>query len=127
MDRIIKSTVDQDIDHDSDHVPISILLDVRTNLNKTKPRRHWKNLDTEKFCDVLRQSLPTRGRPRTKATLDQYTQELVDAITHAADEVLPPKKHSPKARGGWDKTCTEVLAETKHLRRVYTRNPTTAT
>jgi ribonuclease HI len=127
VDRVIKSTVDRDMDHDSDHLPISILLDVRVNLMETKLKRRWKNLDTEKFCEVLRHSLPPRRRPRTKAALDKYTRELVDAITRAADEVLPPKRHSPKAREGWDNTCTEALAETKRLRRVYTRRPTTAT
>jgi exonuclease III len=39
VDRIIKSTVDRDMDHNSDHLPISILLDVRTGLMETKPRR----------------------------------------------------------------------------------------
>lgn len=50
LDRIIKSTVDRDMDHDSDHLPISIQLDVRINLNEVKAKRRWKTLDTAKFC-----------------------------------------------------------------------------
>ena len=39
VDRIIKSIVDRAIDHDSDYLPISISLDVRTNLTEVKLRR----------------------------------------------------------------------------------------
>lgn len=127
VDRIIQSIVDRSMDHDSDHLPISILLDIRTSLAEAKPRRRWEHLDTEEFCSILRTTLPTRKRPRTRVALDAYTQELVDAVNKAADKVLPLKKPSPRAREGWDIACTEVLAETKRLRRVYTRRPTTAT
>jgi hypothetical protein len=127
VDRSIKGTVDKDMDHDSDHLPISIHLDVRTTLMETKPKRRWKNLDTEKFCEELKHLLPPRRRPRTRPALDAYTQELVDAIRKAADKVLPLRKPSSKAREGWDATCTEALAETERLRRVYTRRPITAT
>ena len=127
VDRTIRSTVNRDMDHDSDHLPINILLDIRTNLMDTKSKRPWKRLNTEKFCESLKHHLPPRKRPRTPAALDNYIRELVAAITQAADEVLPLRKHSPKAREGWDDACTEALAETKRLRRIYTRRPTTAT
>jgi len=118
VDRIIKSTVDRDMDHDSDHLPISILLDVRTSLTEAKPKRRWKHLDTEKFCEELKHVMPPRRRPRTRLALDAYTQELADAISKAADKVLPLRKPSPKAREGWNAICTEALAETKRLRLV---------
>ena len=127
VDRVISSRVHRDLDHDSDHLPISIVLDVRTNALDTKPRRQWKHLNTKEFCETLRKILPARKRPRTRLALDTYTKELVDAISEAANEVLPPKKLSTKVREGWDAGCTEVLAETKRLRRAYTRRPTTAT
>lgn len=127
VDRIISSRVDRDLDHDSDHLPISILLDVRTISMEVKPKRQWKYLNTEEFRKELQKVMPIRRRPRTRAALDTYTQELVDAVTKAAEKVLPLKRPSPKMKEGWDDTCTEALAKTKRLRRVHTRRPTTAT
>jgi len=73
VDRIIKSTVDRDIDHNSNHLPISILLDVWTSLTEAKPKQRWKHLDIEKFCKELKHVIPPHRRLRTQLALNAYT------------------------------------------------------
>jgi endonuclease/exonuclease/phosphatase family metal-dependent hydrolase len=52
MDRVIRSEVDREMGHESDHLPISTLLDLRVLQYERKPRRNWKNLDDDKFCEA---------------------------------------------------------------------------
>lgn len=98
MDRVIKTKVDREIHHDSDHLPISISLDLRVLQHQHKPRRNWKNLDDKKFCEALEETLPTLARPRTRAALDTYTEEVAKTVSTAAAKVLPLTRYSPKAR-----------------------------
>jgi endonuclease/exonuclease/phosphatase family metal-dependent hydrolase len=70
LDRLIKSEVDKNLDHDSDHFPISTMLDLSAKRQDKEPKRNWKRLDDKKLCEALRQTLPQRQRPRTKTALD---------------------------------------------------------
>ncbi|KAI7698384.1 hypothetical protein KC353_g17003 [Hortaea werneckii] len=80
LDRLIKSEVDEELDHDSDHFPITTLLNLSAKKLDKEPKRNWKRLDDKKLCETLRQTLPRRQRPRTKTALDQYTAMIVEAI-----------------------------------------------
>jgi hypothetical protein len=122
--RLIKSEVDKNLDHDSDHFPISTMLDLSAKRQDKKPKRNWKRLNDKKLCEALRQTLPQRQRPRTKTALDQYTMMIVEAIDKAVEKVLSRTRLSPKAREGWNDDCTRVLAESKRLRRAHCRDHT---
>lgn len=127
VDRVTRSEVDRELDHDSDHLPISISLDLSVMLSENKPRRNWKKLNEKEFCEALKQTLPRLKRPRTKSALDAYTKEIIDAINKATAKVLPLTRPSPKAKEGWDEACKDAIAETKHLRRVHSRGQTEET
>ncbi|KAI6789402.1 hypothetical protein KC331_g213 [Hortaea werneckii] len=124
LDRLIKSEVDEELDHDSDHFPITTMLNLSAKKLDKKPKRNWKRLDDKKLCEALRQTLPQRQRPRTKTALDQYTTMIAEAIDKAVEEVLPRTRLSPKAREGWNDECTRVLAESKRLRRAHCKDHT---
>ena len=124
LDRLITSQVDRTLDHDSDHLPISTILDLRVKHKSTKPVRSWKRLNTEDFCKALRSELPAQRRPRTVASLEKYVQDIVEAIEKASDHILPLRQPSPKARDGWTTECSEVLAEAKRLKRRHSREHT---
>lgn len=65
--------------------------------------------------------MPPLRRPRTKTALDDYTRAVITTLQVAADDVLPCLRPSPKVREGWTEECTEVLANTKRLRRIYSQ------
>jgi hypothetical protein len=124
LDRLIKSTVDRELDHDSDHFPIITILDMSIKHKNMEPKRNWKKLDEQKLCEALRQTLPQLRRPRTKTALDRYTKGLVEAIDKAIEKVLPKTRKSPKAREGWTNECSRTLADSKVLRRAHGRDHT---
>ncbi|KIV98726.1 uncharacterized protein PV09_09508 [Verruconis gallopava] len=57
VDRIVHCGVDKDINHDFDHLPIGITLETRIRTIEPKPKRPWKHLDEEKFCEALKEVL----------------------------------------------------------------------
>lgn len=123
-DRIIKCRVDKALDHDSDHYPISTILDLRVVRLEKKPSRNWKHLDEAEYRKALTRLLPRLQNPRTKSAVDKYIEELIEALQMAADQVIPYKVPHAKAREGWTEECTNVLAETKRLRRRHARQHT---
>ena len=126
IDRIIRNGVDKELDHDSDHFPITTILDLRVTQLDRKPVRNWKHLEEEKYRKALAPSLPKLQRPQTKRALDNYVKAIVESLQNAADEVLPHKTLSPKSREGWSVECSRVLAEAKRLRRKHGRRHTEA-
>lgn len=119
LDRLIKSEVDRELDHNSDHLPITTTVDLGVKNQEKEATRNWRRLDEKKLRDVLRHTLPQRLKPRTKTALDRYAKILIDAIDTAVEKVLPKARRSPKAKDGWNDECTRALADSKRLRRLY--------
>ncbi|KAG6979819.1 RNA-directed DNA polymerase from mobile element jockey [Fusarium oxysporum f. sp. conglutinans] len=117
MDRLIQCEIETDMDHDSDHLPITTSLDLNTVKMIAKPRRNWKALDEKTFTRVLQRELPPQRRSRTKTALDRYVKEVMAAITAAVDEPVPKTAPSPRSKPGWNEECAAALAESKRLRR----------
>lgn len=80
VDRVVRSQVDRDLDHDSDHLPISTVIDMRIQQLDATPKRDWKRLDEAIYNKALKQALPPLRRPANKTALDTYVQEIVGAI-----------------------------------------------
>lgn len=53
LDRLIKSRVDSELDHDSDHFPITTMVDMSVKRKDREPRRNWKKLDDKKLCEAI--------------------------------------------------------------------------
>ncbi|KAL5371116.1 hypothetical protein PMIN02_013118 [Paraphaeosphaeria minitans] len=119
VERVIKSEVDEELDHDSDHLPISTILDIATPNANIAPKRNWKKLDGEAYTKALKEALPPLRRPATKTALDRYVQEVVSAVQRAIEKVVPQTRVSSKSREGWNDECREVLAESKQLKRIH--------
>ncbi|KAG6979043.1 RNA-directed DNA polymerase from mobile element jockey [Fusarium oxysporum f. sp. conglutinans] len=117
MDRLIQCEIETDMDHDSDHLPITTSLDLNTIKMIAKPRRNWKALDEKTFTRVLQRELPPQRRSRIKTALDRHVEEVMAAITAAVDEAVPKTAPSPRSKPGWNEECAAALAESKRLRR----------
>ncbi|KJK76179.1 hypothetical protein H634G_08585 [Metarhizium anisopliae BRIP 53293] len=118
-DRVIRSGVDREFDHDSDHLPVVTSFDLSIKQHSREPRKNWKSIDEKKFKSVVLRKLPPLRRPGTRSALDQYAAEIVAALQNAIETAVPQRMWSPKARRGWDEECMRVLAEAKRLRRLH--------
>jgi hypothetical protein len=99
VDRVIRSQVDRDLDHDSDHLPIST-VDMRIQQLDVTPRRDWKRLDEKTYYKTLKRALPSLRRPATKTALDAYVQEIVDAIQGAIDKAICVRAEARRRKEG---------------------------
>ncbi|KAH7563672.1 hypothetical protein BM1_00719 [Bipolaris maydis] len=127
IDKVIKSEVDRNLDHDSDHLPISTTLDLTVQQLKKEPRKDWKRLDEKEYTKALRHALPPLRRPLTKAALNAYTGEVTAAIQNAIHKAVPETQPSTYTREGWTKECRAILTETKRLKRVHSQYHTEET
>lgn len=124
VDRVIRSEIDQELDHDSDHLPISTVLDLTVQRLHNTPRKNYRRLRENVYTKTLKQALPPLRRPATKAALDAYVHEMVEAIKEAIDKAVPQTRLTPQSREGWTDECKEALAEAKRLKRAYSQHPT---
>lgn len=124
VDRLIRCGVDEEIKHDSDHLPIVTSLDLAITQLRPKSRLKWKAIEEAVFTKTLRRQLPPIRRPRTKTALDTYVTEITTALTAAIEEGVPRCLLTPRSRAGWNEECSAILAETKRLRRIYSRDHT---
>jgi hypothetical protein len=115
IDKVIKSEADKNLDHDSDHLPISTTLDLTVQRLEKRPRKDWKRLDGKSYMKTLGHSLPPLRRPLTEAALDAYTGEVTAAIRNAIYKAVPETRPSPHTREGWTEECKAVSAA--HLNR----------
>lgn len=121
VDNVVRSEVNRDLDHDSDHLPISIELDLTVKRLESRPRKNWKRLDQKTYENALKNALPPLRKPSTKAALDTYVEEVTTAIQSAIDKALPHACPSIHSREGWTEECKVVLAEIKRLKREHSR------
>ncbi|KAJ3560528.1 hypothetical protein NPX13_g9271 [Xylaria arbuscula] len=126
-DRVIRSEIDRGLDHNSDHLPIVTILDLRVVQVIEVPKRNWKELDGEKFQLNLTQNLPKLCRPRTPTALEEYVCKVTTAIWEAADTAVPKRDFCNKSKEGWSSECKKVLTDAKRLRRIHTLHNTEET
>jgi hypothetical protein len=124
VDRVVRSQVDRDLDHDSDHLPISIVLDMTIQHLEETSKMSWKRIDEKAYLETLKQVLPPLCRPATKAALDRYVQQVIEALKTAIDKAVPRTGFSPRAREGWTAECKMVLTEAKRLKRLHSQHAT---
>ncbi len=124
VDRIIRSGTDNEMDHNSDHLPITTILDVRAPTRTPATTPNWKAVDEKKLRKIVNQNLPEIRRPRTKAALDRYTSDIAKAIKTAIQKSVPIRRHSPRARPGWTQQCKDIQAEARRLKRYNSQEHT---
>ncbi|PQE23329.1 reverse transcriptase protein [Rutstroemia sp. NJR-2017a BBW] len=124
VDRIIICNTDPSIDHNSDHLPITTILDLRTIQRQVVHTYDWSNIDEKEFRIRLEYELPILRCPKTKTALDRYVREVVAAIETAIKHSTPLKRWSPRARAGWTAECKEIQLEARRLKRQNSREHT---
>ena len=100
VDRIVRSEVDRDLDHDSDHLPISTVLNMAVQCMQETTKRNWKRMNEKTYLEDLKATLPPLRRPTTKLALDNYVRDVTTAIKTASEKATPQIRISAWAREG---------------------------
>jgi hypothetical protein len=106
--RVVKCGVDDEMDHNSDHLPITTILDLRTIQRKQVKTRDWSSIDQKELRAKLARELPTLRCPKSRHALDRYVGEVTKAIQSAIEHAIPLQRRSSRARAGWTSECKEA-------------------
>ncbi|KAI0572273.1 hypothetical protein TUN199_10521 [Pyrenophora tritici-repentis] len=121
---MIRSEVDRDLNHDSDHLPISTVLDMTVQSMQETTKRNWKRMNEKTYLEALKATLPPLRRAATKLALDDYVRDVTTAIKTASEKATPQIRISARVREGWTAECKTVLAEAKRLTRRHSQHGT---
>ncbi|GFF96865.1 pol-like protein [Aspergillus lentulus] len=124
QDSLVRCLPREDLDHDSDHIPLETIF-AKPTLERTLPEKwKWELTDKERLHHVLAQNLPDLRTLTTKQDIDNATKAIVNAILVAVKESTPKARVSPRSIPGWTRECKEAQQLARRLRRRYQRERT---
>ena len=88
-------------DHSSDHLPIETMIALQVDEPQFHPtynyaKTNWKELNNKLECYLPNPNINKDAT--TKADLDNYAEQLIQAITKAVHETTPRKRPSPHSK-----------------------------
>jgi exonuclease III len=129
--RLAACEVAPDVDADSDHLPIRLLLDITTPPPQAPKRRNWKAMDAQKLCEFVAANMdPNRwseSGPQAMNTPNQIntaTEHLIEIVQQAIAHSTPWARPSKWANPDWTPECSEMIKQTRRYRRIYTETHT---
>lgn len=124
QDSLIRCLPRDDLDHDSDHIPLETVLAKPTRERTFPEKWNWELTDQIRLHRVLIQNLPELTTLTTEQDIDNATQAIVSAVLVAAIESTPKTRASPRSIPGWTRECKEAQRLARRLRRRYQRERT---
>ncbi len=110
--QIIECRVHPSFDFDSDHFPISTILDNHIAQQSNTPRRLWRETNTQTPRASLEGEIV-----RDTREIDDLANAIVRSINTAIDQSIPWSRPSPRSVAGFTKECKEAQMEARRLRR----------
>lgn len=88
--KVMKCRTREELDHNSDHMPIETILNISIGVTPPQEKYSWERLDHTKFEGMLHQKLPNPPiEVVTSDAIDFYTQELSKVISAAIAKSTP--------------------------------------
>lgn len=114
-----------DIQHDSDHWPIRICLDVTSKSNEPPKRRNWEATVNKIMLDFLEKHLVIRGLTQaTHREIELEMETFLAVVRRAIAESTPWARPSQCSNSDFGPGCREMVKTVRALRRRYTRATT---
>lgn len=116
VSRIIECRVSRELDHHSDHLPISTLLDLQTKKGEKKERWDWSKTNDKILHNTLRTALPRFSSLETPYDIDKYTNSLINSLLQAIKSSTPQKCTNPGQfmLRGFTAECKDIQIETRN-------------
>lgn len=126
ISRIIECRVDRELDHHSDHLPISTILDLQTTAAIGKERWDWNKTDDKVLQNILRTVLPGFHQLKNPHDIDEYTNTPVNSLPKAIESSTPKAPTNPGLfmLPGFTVACKDIQIKTGRLKRIDSREHT---
>ena len=120
---MIKCRVAAEHDHGSDHLPIETLLTINAEKPIPEPtfnyaKTNWEDFSSKLIKELSRPALQTRTL-QTRASIDSFAEQLVDALIKAVEETTPLTKPSPHSKRWWSKELIQTRRKANRLRNIH--------
>ncbi|TGO46402.1 hypothetical protein BCON_0327g00020 [Botryotinia convoluta] len=119
--RVIECKVQPSFDFDSDHFPVSTILDTHIGQESTMPRRLWRETNIQTLRATLEREMPIAPSAGDPQEIDNLTNTIVRSINYAIDQSTPWSRPSPRSVTGFTRECKEAQMEARRLRRMAKR------
>jgi exonuclease III len=113
--------VPNDLDHQSDHLPIATTIMTTVTTSMPQERWQWQRTDEKTMNDTVRVCLPRQAPLGSPEAIDRRVQEIVAAITKAIKKSTPKARPSEESKPGWTQECKDAQMTARRLRRRYQR------
>jgi hypothetical protein len=121
----ITCRIAEEQDHSSDHLPIETTIALQIDEPQFTPAYNYVKTKWKELNNKLELYLPNPSsineEATTKADLDNYAEQLVQAITKAVQETTPRKRPSPHSKRWWTEELTKLRREANRLRNIFRR------
>ena len=128
--RMLKCRVAKELDHDSDHLPVETILNLKAPAAAPEPRKMWKKVNKAKLQATITPGLQSleeqyRGGLTSKCRVAGYAEGLATTISEGIDAAVLWSKQSRYSKSGFTSECKEAISEANRLRRRWqsTRDP----
>ena len=119
--QVIECKVQMSFDFDSDHFPVSTILDTHIGQQSTMPRRLWRETNIHTLRASLERDMPMALSAGDPQEIDDLANAIVRSINVAIDQSTPWSRPSPRSVAGFTKECKEAQMEARRLRRTAKR------
>src|SRR5579859_4734714 len=125
MSSVTKCHIATENDPCSDHLPIETILDLTPQLTPpTQPpynftKTNWKALK-DKIQEYL-PPLPEKNTLMTEKAIDEFANDITNAISKGIAETTPRKKPSPFSKRWWNEELTRLRKELNQSRNIHNR------
>ena len=115
MSHTITCQIAEEYDHGSDHLLIETTIAMQMEEPHSLPqynysKTNWKEIDNKLKLYLLNPAT-FNGKATTEAAIDNFAEQLVQAITKAIQETTPHKQPSPHSKRWWTKELSSLRKE----------------
>ncbi|KAM3563331.1 hypothetical protein ARSEF4850_002398 [Beauveria asiatica] len=122
--RTIHCKIVNQLDCDSDHLPVDVAIDWHYQPATPTRKRLWAKTNVQVLRQKVKELLPNEleaGDLSNNHDIDAYVAAIVKALDTGINESTPWSNPSPRSIQGFDEECKEIWKEVQQLRRTWQR------
>ncbi|KAM0742770.1 hypothetical protein ACQRIT_002947 [Beauveria bassiana] len=122
--RTIHCKIVNQLDCDSDHLPVDVAIDWHYQPATPTRKRLWAKTNVQVLRQKVKELLPNEleaGDLSNNHDIDAYVAAIVKASDTGINESTPWSNPSPRSIQGSDEECKEICKEVQQLRRTWQR------
>lgn len=121
VDSVLTCGTHEELDHQSDHLPIATEVNIEWEPSPPQKRKMWKTMDSKKINEFLASQLPQLNSLPLNNTdeLDNWLKAFLEICQQAITKFVRTSTPSKYSKSGWTADCSEAVAESRRAERAF--------